>query len=94
LSALLDRLIRYTEFHFAHEERILERVGYTDLQAHRSQHAALTRRVVEFQTGFEDGNTGLMIAVLVFLKAWLVGHIQTSDAKYAPFVVLADSMHH
>jgi hemerythrin len=86
MGPLLDGLVRYTTFHFAHEERIMESIDYPDLQAHKAEHAALVRRIEEFRAEHEAGRTEITIKVLLFLKGWLVAHIMISDAKYASLV--------
>lgn len=86
LNAILDRLLQYTESHFAHEERLLSSNNYPDLAAHKAKHAALCQQVREFQARYRAGQSTLTIQVLQFLKSWLVEHIQKTDLQYVPFV--------
>jgi len=86
LSGILDRLVRYTAVHFAHEERLMSLHGYPGLAEHRQQHEALTKQVLRFQADFEAGHAGLTVQLLHFLKDWLQQHIAGSDMKYAPFL--------
>jgi len=84
LGRVLDRLVRYTAAHFAHEERLMRLHDYPDLAAHKAEHDALTRRVVQFQQDFHSGRVAMSVELLHFLKAWLEKHIQGTDMKYAP----------
>jgi hemerythrin-like metal-binding protein len=86
LSKTLDRLVQYTQVHFAHEERLMHAHRYPDLDAHIAEHRALTQKVVAFQSDFETGKALVTVQLLHFLKDWLQHHIAESDQKYAPFL--------
>lgn len=86
LGKILDGMIAYTKTHFANEERFMEEHGYPDMAAHRAEHEALARQVVEVQQKYHSGATAtLSMEVMNFLKNWLVKHIQGTDRKYGPF---------
>jgi hemerythrin-like metal-binding protein len=86
LAKILDRLVQYTCAHFAHEERLMRLADYPDMPAHVAEHAALTRKVLQFQKDFEAGKVAMTVQLLQFLKEWLSHHIKGSDQKYAPHV--------
>jgi len=86
LGQILSDLIKYTQGHFAAEERLMQSHGYPDFDAHKSQHEALTATVLEFQRRFLANEIGLTVEVMEFLKDWLVKHIMGSDKKYTPFL--------
>jgi len=86
LSRILDRLVQYTQVHFAHEERLMSLHRYPELSAHTAEHRALTQKVLAFQADFESGKALMTVQVLHFLKDWLSHHIAESDQKYAPFL--------
>ena len=91
LARILDRLVRYTATHFAHEERLMRQFNYPALPAHKAEHDALTNQVLQFQTDFRAGRVTMTIQLLKFLKDWLEKHIMQSDQKYAPFLAAANS---
>jgi hemerythrin len=86
LGNLLQRLIDYTEYHFSTEEKIMEAYNYPGYIHHKSEHAALTRKVMEFQRQYRQNPTGLGVQLMNFLKSWLVDHIVGSDKKYTKFL--------
>lgn len=86
LAGILDRLVRYTEVHFAHEERLMRLHDYPDLAAHQAEHAALTKQVLAFQADFQAGRAAMTVQLLHFLRDWLEKHIASSDQKYAPYL--------
>jgi hemerythrin len=86
MGRILDRLIQYTAAHFAHEERLMRLADYPGLETHRSEHEALTRKVMELQREFAAGKSSISVQVLQFLRTWLQQHIQHSDLAYAPYL--------
>jgi hemerythrin len=86
LARILDRLVQYTTVHFAHEERLMRLYDYPEFEAHRAQHAALTKQVLKFQEDFHAGRVAMSVQLLQFLRGWLQTHIQGSDQKLAPYL--------
>ncbi len=87
LGIILDRLVDYTKTHFAYEEQLFTQHDYAETEAHKNEHADLTRQVLEIQQKHSAGATAtLSMELMNFLKNWLVRHIQGSDRKYAPFL--------
>jgi hemerythrin len=84
LGSLLAGLAQYTVKHFAAEERAMQRAGYADLAAHKVEHEALTKKVLDFKQRFDGGTSMITIELMNFLKGWLTSHIQGSDKKYGP----------
>jgi hemerythrin len=80
---VLDRLVRYTQAHFDHEEKIMQEVDYLDFDAHKSLHDTMRQRTIGLRT-----HLTLVTArdVLVFLKDWWLEHIQGEDKKYAVYL--------
>ena len=85
LGKILDGLIDYTKVHFAHEEQFFAKTGYADAVAHKKEHDALAKQVLDVQAKYKSGAVStLSLEVLNFLKNWLANHIQVSDKKYGP----------
>lgn len=84
LGKILDGLVDYTKVHFAHEEKFFSQTNYSDAAAHKKEHEALTKQVLEVQAKYKSGATGtLSLEVMNFLKNWLINHIQGCDQKYS-----------
>jgi hemerythrin len=86
IRRILDQLVQYTSVHFANEERLMQQHGYPGYAAHKAEHDALTRKVLDFQSDYEKGRILMTVELLQLLKAWLVHHIQESDAAYGPYL--------
>jgi len=85
LESVIEKLLKYTKFHFAHEERLFDQTGYAGGPAHKAEHALLARRVMNLQARFESGQSReLGMETMAFLKCWLTEHIMGSDQQYGP----------
>lgn len=86
LGKILDGLIDYTKTHFANEERYMVQHAYPDYKAHKAEHDALAKQVLDVQAKYRSGATAaLSMEVMNFLKNWLVKHIMGIDKKYTPY---------
>ena len=81
LTGLLNKLVDYTKYHFASEERQMRHFAFPDYERHRQEHAELTSQVLEYQQKVMSGKVGASIGVMQFLADWLKRHIQQSDQK-------------
>jgi hemerythrin-like metal-binding protein len=80
---VLERLVQYTQTHFDHEEKFMREVDYPDLAVHKALHDDMRRRTIGLRTHLTSVTAR---DVLVFLKDWLLDHIQGEDKKYASYV--------
>lgn len=85
LGTILRKLIEYTKFHFAAEEKLMTQYKYPASNEQRSQHDALTKKVLELQAELASGKIGMSISVIEFLKGWLTNHILKTDKAYQAF---------
>lgn len=83
LGKTLDDVVKYTQRHFADEERLMKTMQYTRFLQHKAEHAKLTRQVLELQGRFHDAQLTLTLEVMRFLKDWLANHIAQHDHAYA-----------
>ena len=79
------QMYRYTRVHFAHEESLMKRIGYPDLQSHVDQHNKLVAKLNEIAVQIADDTLDLQVWK-TFLSGWLMEHIGTTDAKLADYV--------
>ena len=86
LERALATLVAYTKEHFASEEAFMRQNGFPDSAAHKVQHDALTKQVLDFQDRFRSQETCLTVSLMEFLKTWLEKHISGSDQKYSAHI--------
>ena len=88
----LDEVIDYTKYHFAREEDLMEKNGYSDFVAHKAQHAKMIAKVTEFVQIYEmdesEGiKSGAIESLLMYLKSWLINHINGTDQEYSEYLI-------
>lgn len=79
LARVLSELLTFTTAHFAREERLMQRIGYLEFAAHKSQHDGLLSDIAKLQRSFHRGEIALSERSSAFLCEWLLRHIRTSD---------------
>ncbi|MBF0556314.1 MAG: hemerythrin family protein [Nitrospirae bacterium] len=86
IEPVVGELIDYTRYHFAAEEKLMDKCSYPWVAAHKHEHDELTRKVLDFQKQFKEGKAMVDLHLLNFLKEWLTKHIMVTDKKYSPFL--------
>ena len=86
VGSTLDNLIEYTQTHFAHEEGLMKENNYYNYKGHKLEHDKLTSQVMEFQKKLHEGQEGVHLKVMNFLKEWLTDHIFGTDMKLGYFL--------
>jgi hemerythrin len=86
LQGILASLVAYTCHHFAHEEQLMQRIGYPDYPRHLKQHEDLRSRVLAMQERAASGELTMTIEVMQVLMEWLKNHITASDYQIAGYM--------
>ena len=86
IEQTLNDLVDYTKYHFAREEDLMRDNGYPDFEAHKQQHEDMVKQVAKFIDEYRIDKTRTIDNVTLFLKTWLINHINGSDQAYAPFL--------
>lgn len=85
IQSVVDELVKYADYHFSCEERLMMATSYPDFAEHKKEHDMFARQAVDFQEGFKDGSVPA-VAVLSFLSNWITHHILQTDVKFGMFV--------
>ncbi len=83
--ARVEQLGDAIKAHFAHEEELMRRAGYTGLENHREVHQLLLRRVDAMQRMARGAQLDHPV-VGGFLRNWWIDHTQGMDRAYVPHV--------
>lgn len=85
---LLDRLAEYTQTHFAHEEEIMEKNHFPELEFQKNAHRSFIDRLSDRDMGESVENPlEFLEELLDFLYAWLLNHILKYDRKIGKYVI-------
>jgi len=80
-------LVDYTFMHFDSEERMMEKAGYPDLEAHRETHERFKERVKAIQKEYQEHPESMKAEeVLSLVQDWFAHHILGEDMRYKPWV--------
>ncbi len=83
---VLDELIHWAEQHFLHEELLMARHDFPELDAHRAAHDEARRQIEIYERDYALGKQGVPVSLLLFLQAWLRQHILTCDLQYGAYM--------
>lgn len=86
---MLGYLADYTEFHFAAEEELQEKISYPGLAEHRQKHEEFKKAVEELHEMLfeQEGPTEAFVqAVQHNVIEWLYGHIKGFDCSVAAYM--------
>ena len=82
---VLKELFAYTKYHFGHEEEIMTKLGYPEVDEHKRQHTGFVAKVNEMQEGVADGDYSLA-SIAEFVKKWILNHIMVTDKRLGAFL--------
>lgn len=85
LKSVISELKNYTEYHFLDEENFQKTIGYNDYQKHKKLHNEFVKKINIFEENFNKNSIGLSSEIMIFLKKWLLNHINIEDKKYGLF---------
>jgi hemerythrin-like metal-binding protein len=86
LAQLLIKLVHYTHYHFATEEKYFKRYGYPDADIHKSEHDELRTQVAKLDDRYYEGDKMVTTDIMNLLNGWLFTHIKGSDQKFGIFL--------
>jgi hemerythrin len=86
LAAVLDELINCTIWHFSHEERLMLKYGYEDMEEHKADHRELIASAKKLQQEILQADKPVAEEDIEFLERWLTEHILTSDMRLGSYL--------
>lgn len=69
---------------FKLEEDLMEEHGYPDFEAHKGQHDQMISNVEVYLRDYEKHGSKTLDKMAVYLRLWLIQHINDTDRKYVP----------
>jgi hemerythrin-like metal-binding protein len=86
LAATLEELINCTVWHFSHEERLMLKHQYKDMEVHKAEHRELIETAKELQQELLQGSVPMAERHIEILERWLTEHILTADMRLGAYL--------
>jgi hemerythrin len=83
LEMAFDSLVDYTVYHFAFEEELMARHGYTGVDKHKEKHKYLLSQIRDYKAQLKHEKDLSTLDFKVFFTGWLIKHIMSEDRKYS-----------
>lgn len=83
---IFDELVEYTEWHFRHEERLMQDNHFDGFEKHQKIHRSLARQVKRTQQDIMENKICISDDLYIFMWDWWYGHIQNVDKELAEFL--------
>ncbi|WP_417067815.1 bacteriohemerythrin [Niveibacterium terrae] len=85
IGRVLDDLLEYTQFHFAHEASLMKKYNYPESRSHLALHDDLVKRALEYKQRFVAGEP-VGAELITFVRDWLTQHILKTDKALASYI--------
>ena len=92
MDLVFDACYDYVRNHFFHEEDVMERVSFPDMEAHMQAHRTFIQNISEFRKKYESAKTQAekqkqAMKTSDFLSLWFLGHVLSRDKLLKPYLV-------
>ncbi len=82
----IGELREYAKEHFLFEEELMEKMAYTGLKVHREHHRNFIGELDTLEGKIRKGKKSAPAEVFLFIRDWLLEHIQVTDRGYAVYL--------
>jgi methyl-accepting chemotaxis protein len=86
IFAIVEELVRYTEYHFTEEERLLKKIKSPDLASQQTTHRQFVAKIKDVKNQLMRNSQLNVNEIVTFLIDWLKKHIQGMDVQYGKFI--------
>jgi len=86
LRAVLEELINCTVWHFSHEERLMLKYAYDEMEEHQTEHRELVQNAKELQQEILQSDQPMADEHIEFLEHWLTQHILATDMRLGAYL--------
>lgn len=94
VESVLDALVTYTHQHFGAEEHLMDRSAYPGSDAHRTEHLAFVKRLVDFRSAQASGHLGVSADLMSYLCEWVSSHLQETDRRFFEYLAAMAAQGH
>jgi len=83
---VMSNLVKYVNFHFNAELKLLHAVNFPDYHNHKKMHEHLIKDILAAVKEYSEGSLFVPNRFVRTLKDWVFGHIAVNDKEYSLFV--------
>lgn len=87
VETILAQLRNYAAYHFAAEEARMRETAFPGRDGHLQEHDHFTRQVDDFTAAILIEEPLHKIAIVAFLRQWLLDHILKADREFSEFLI-------
>ena len=84
-SQVIHKLIEYTKYHFANEEKMMVATKFPGYEEHKKDHEEFVRTIIKTAKDYEAGRRLTLEKLAHFLKDWVLSHIAVRDMVYSQY---------
>ena len=82
----MSSMVEYVRYHFAAEEKIMDRIKYPMYSDHKKQHEVMVRLILESAMEYNEGKKTVPHNFVRILKDWILSHIAIYDKAFGTHV--------
>jgi methyl-accepting chemotaxis protein/hemerythrin len=86
LESLMQGLSYHVMTHLAYEEEGMLALEYPERESHFERHEYFREMVTDLQGKIQANAPMVATQLLVFLRDWILGHVEVDDVKYVNFI--------
>lgn len=81
IAVVIKSLVFYTKWHFSEEEKVMKKLGYTEIDIHKGYHKSFIEQLVGKLMALKEERTVSAYEIIAMLKKWFAQHIMVEDKK-------------
>jgi hemerythrin len=85
-AKVISELHMYAIFHFAEEEKLMEKYDFPKLDEHKKLHQGFIQKLAQLKEQYENDDVLVDYDILNFLSDWLIYHILEVDSEYIDYI--------
>ena len=81
LPIIINEIKDYVIYHFSTEERIMERINYSDCKKHKEEHIFFAKSIFHSLDEINHSKNNASLSLAYYLKDWIHQHVAISDKQ-------------
>ena len=85
--SIINEIKEYAAYHFTTEERVMERINYSDYKIHKEEHMVFAKGIFNKLDEFNHSKNNASLSLAYYLKDWIHHHIAISDKQLSIYLL-------